>query len=170
MNTSERRTKILNLMYQSSAPISGSVLARECGVSRQIIVSDIAALREKHSIIATSKGYICQKPKTAQRVLKLVHSDEEIEAELSTIVKNGGRVKDVFVWHKIYGKIEAPMEISTLMDIAEYIESLKTGRSRPLKKVTYEYHYHTIEANDEETLDKVEKALDEKGFLVKEEI
>lgn len=56
-----------------------------------------------------------------------------------------------------------------MMDVAEYTESLKNGRSRPLKKVTYEYHYHTIEADSEETLDNVERALAEKGFVVKEE-
>lgn len=169
MNTSERREKIFGIISHSSAPVSGSALAKECGVSRQIIVSDVAALKGKHDIIATSRGYILSRPPAVTRVLKLIHSDEEIEDELSTVVKNGGRLKDVFVWHKIYGKIEAPLEIRTMMDVAEYVESLKNGRSRPLKKVTYEYHYHTIEADSEEILDKVEKALDEKGFIVKDE-
>lgn len=169
MNTSERREKIFDIISHSDAPVSGSALAKECGISRQIIVSDVAALKEKHDIIATSRGYIMSRPAAVTRVLKLIHSDEEIEEELSAVVKNGGRVKDVFVWHKIYGKIEAPLVIRSMMDVAEYIESLRSGRSRPLKKVTYEYHYHTIEADSEETLDKVERALDEKGFLVREE-
>lgn len=169
MNVSERRNRIVDIIENSADPVSGSLLAKECGVSRQVIVSDIAALKEKHNIIATSRGYIISKPPAAVRVLKLIHSDEEIEEELSTVVKNGGRIRDVFVWHKIYGKIEAPLEIKSMMDVAEYTESLKNGRSRPLKKVTYEYHYHTIEADSEETLDNVERALAEKGFVVKEE-
>lgn len=168
MKTSERREKVLNLISQSAVPVSGAVLAKECGVSRQIIVSDISSLKEKYDIIATSRGYMLSKPKKSERILKLVHSDEEIEDELSTIVNHGGRVRDVFVWHKIYGKIEAPLGITTLLDISEYIESLKSGRSRPLKKVTYEYHYHTIEADNEAILDEVEKALDNKGYLVRE--
>ena len=98
----------------------------------------------------------------------LVHTDEEIEDELSTVVQNGGRVRDVFVWHKIYGKIEAPLKIQTALDVTDYMESLKSGRSRPLKNVTYEYHYHTIEADTEEILDQVEQALDKKGYLVRE--
>ena len=169
MNGDERRTKILNLISDSREPLSGSVLAGKMSVSRQIIVQDISKLKEQgNDIIATSRGYILSKVKASERILKLVHSDEEIEDELSTIVECGGRIKDVFVWHKIYGKIEAPLEIATAMDINEYIESLKNGRSRPLKKVTYEYHYHTIEADNEKILDDVEKALDDKGYLVRE--
>ena len=169
MKTSERREKIINLISHSTAPVSGSALAKECGVSRQIIVSDVAFLKEKYDIIATNRGYIIQKPKGVERILKLHHSDDETEDELTTVVNSGGRVKDVFVWHKIYGKIEVPLGISTMLDVSEYIESLKNGRSRPLKKVTYDYHYHTIEADSEAILDNVEKALAEKGYLVRED-
>lgn len=168
MNTAERRKQLIRLLSQSVQPVSGAALAQECGVSRQIIVSDMAALKEEYPILATSRGYILSKPPAAVRVLKLVHTDEEIEDELSTVVQNGGRVRDVFVWHKIYGKIEAPLKIQTALDVADYMESLKSGRSRPLKNVTYEYHYHTIEADTEEILDQVEQALDKKGYLVRE--
>lgn len=168
MNASGRREKIIKIMSERDEAVSGSFLAGECGVSRQVIVSDIAALKESYDIISTSRGYMLSKPAAVTRVLKLIHSDEEIGDELSTVVKNGGRLRDVFVWHKIYGKIEAPLEIRTMTDVAEYIESLKNGRSRPLKKVTYEYHYHTIEADSEEVLDRVEHALEEKGFVVRE--
>ena len=168
MKASERREKILELISQSTVPVSGAQLADECGVSRQIIVSDIAALKKKNDIISTSRGYIINRPAPFTRVLKLVHSDEEIENEFAAVVSNGGRIKDVFVWHKIYGRIEAPLNIGTELDIAEYMESLKSGRSRLLKKITCEYHYHTIEADSEEVLDKVEKALDKCGYLVYE--
>ena len=35
----------------------------------------------------------------------LVHEDDEVEEELSTIVDAGGHVKDVFVYHKVYGAV-----------------------------------------------------------------
>ena len=73
MNTSERREKIFDIISHSDAPVSGSALAKECGVSRQIIVSDVAALKEKHDIIATSRGYILSRPAAVTRVLKLIH-------------------------------------------------------------------------------------------------
>ena len=64
MNTSERRKQILDIISQSNMPIPGARLAEDSGVSRQIIVSDISALKESHDIIATSKGYILQKKKS----------------------------------------------------------------------------------------------------------
>lgn len=168
MNTSERRVKILNIISDSNNPVSGTRLASECGVSRQIIVSDISELKKEHDIIATSKGYVLQKPKLAERILKVVHTDDEIEDEFRSVISLDGRIRNVFVWHKIYGKIEAPLEIANERNIAEYMESLKSGRSTPLKRVTSEYHYHTIEAKNEEILDKIEKALAKKGYLVEE--
>ena len=45
MNGAERRMRILELLQQANGPLSGSALARELGVSRQIIVQDMALLR-----------------------------------------------------------------------------------------------------------------------------
>ena len=44
-----RREQLLQMLRNSTAPISGSVLARSLGVSRQVIVQDIALLRAKAS-------------------------------------------------------------------------------------------------------------------------
>lgn len=169
MNALQRREEIFDYIKQSSAPVSGSVLSQKFGVSRQIIVSDIAYLKDMgNDIIPTNKGYIFNHT-IAQRVVKVVHTDAEIEDELSSIVELGAKIVNVFVWHKIYGRIEAPLNVGTAMDIREYMQGLNTGRSGPLKRVTSEYHYHTIEAENDETLDRVEKMLKEKGYLVSEE-
>lgn len=168
MNTSQRRVQIIDIISDSSTPVSGARLACECGVSRQIIVSDISELKKEYDIISTSKGYVLNKPKLSQRIFKVVHSDDEIEDEFRTVIGLGGRIRNVFVWHKIYGKIEATLEIADERDISEYMESLKSGRSTPLKRVTSEYHYHIIEAINNEILDKIEQALEDKNYLVKE--
>lgn len=42
-----RREKLLDILKNSSAPVSGSALARQLGVSRQVIVQDIALLRAR---------------------------------------------------------------------------------------------------------------------------
>lgn len=170
MNSSERLKEILNKITNSSAPVSGSALARELGVSRQIIVKDIAALKEHGAdIISTTKGYMLNRVPLPERVFKVVHKDDEIRTELETVINNGGTVKDVFVWHKIYGRLYAELNIRTIQDINEYIDSLKNGRSSPLKNVTSEYHYHTVSANSEATLDIIGGALEAVGFLVKDE-
>lgn len=55
-----RRQEILKLLRSANLkPISGSDMAKELGVSRQVIVQDISLLRAKnYNIIATTKGYI----------------------------------------------------------------------------------------------------------------
>ena len=56
---SQRRKRILTMMRQSSRPLSGGALGRDTGVSRQVVVQDIALLRtEGYPIIATARGYI----------------------------------------------------------------------------------------------------------------
>lgn len=170
MNSSERLNEILSIISDSAAPISGSALARRLGVSRQIIVKDIAALKEQGAdIISTTKGYIIHHAPKPERVFKVVHKDDEIRTELEAIISSGGTVKDVFVWHKIYGRLSAELNIRTMQDINEYIDSLKNGRSSPLKNVTSEYHYHTVSAESEAALDSIGSALESAGFLVKDE-
>ncbi len=170
MSASERAEAILERISHSSSPVSGSRLSQEFGVSRQIIVKDIAALKAQgNDIIATTKGYMLHRVPMPERVFKVVHNDDEIRQELQTIVDAGGIILDVFVWHKIYGKIEGELNIRTYQDITEYINSLRNGRSSPLKKVTNEYHYHTIAAESEAALDRVCRELDRIGFLVKDE-
>lgn len=170
MKSVERREKILELISRSLKPISGTSLAEQTGVSRQIIVNDIAVLKDSGSnIISTSRGYIINQPSRAERIYKVVHTDEEIEKELRAIVDNGGEIRNVFVWHRVYGKIEGELDISTGEGVAEYLKSLRNGRSSPLKNVTSGYHYHTVCAANELVLDKIEEALDNMGFLVKDE-
>lgn len=61
MTGTERRMELLRLIKESKEPVKGSELSRKLGVSRQVIVQDIALLRaKKHNIIGTTMGYICQ--------------------------------------------------------------------------------------------------------------
>ena len=90
-----------------------------------------------------------------------------VEEELSTIVDAGGHVKDVFVYHKVYGVIRANMDIKSRRDVRNYLEEIRTGKSSLLKNVTSGYHYHTICAESEEVLDAIQEELKNKGFLAK---
>ena len=108
-----------------------------------------------------------EKKKEAVRVLKVIHSDEDVEKELNTIVDMGGKVQNVFVYHKVYGVVKADMNIKSRMDIREYLNDLRTGKSSLLKNVTSGYHYHTITADSEEILDMIQEKLQELGFLAK---
>ena len=61
MNARERRRAIMGVLEGAKEPVSGSALAREVGVSRQVVVQDIALLRaDGHDIVATNRGYVLQ--------------------------------------------------------------------------------------------------------------
>ena len=97
----ERREKILNMLMNSEKPLSGSALGKSTGVSRQVVVQDIALLRtEGHEILATPRGYQMEKTAPCVRLFKMCHTEEETEQELCAIVDLGGTVMDVIVNHR----------------------------------------------------------------------
>ena len=147
--------------------MSGNSLSEMFDVSRQVIVQDIALLRAAgFPIVSTNRGYLCRSDSGASRVFKVCHANEDIVDELYAIVDLGGRVMDVFVNHKVYGKLQADLDIGSRREVEELIQGIRSGKSSPLLNVTSGYHYHTVTAKSEEILDLVEKALREKEYLV----
>ena len=102
-----------------------------------------------------------------RRIFKVQHTDAQIEEELNMIVDNGGRLLDVFIFHKIYGLIRADLPIKSRLDVQNFMEGISTGKSFPLKNVTSGFHYHTVLADDEKTLDLIQEKLKQAGFLAK---
>ncbi len=167
MTGSERRAGIIRQIQKSSKPVSGSELAKSYNVSRQVIVQDIALIRANgYDIISTNRGYILNIPRSVSRVFKVQHTDEELTDELYAIVDLGGCVENVMVNHKVYGHIEANLNISSRRKVYEFMNDIKSGKSSPLKNITSNYHYHTISADSEETLDLIENELRQMGFLI----
>lgn len=167
MTGSDRRQEILKNIKESDRPVSGSKLAKDYDVSRQVIVQDIALLRASgYDIISTNRGYVLEGQTCAERVFKVRHTDEQLETELCTIVDLGGQVKNVMVNHKVYGHIEAELGITSRRKVKEFLEDIESGKSTPLKNITSDYHYHTVTADSEETLGLIEDELRKLGFLV----
>ena len=184
MTGEERRTEIVRILSDATEPVSGIQLAEHFDVSRQVIVQDIALLRAKNiDIISGKKGYLVKnntdKPETSgdgnnysearqfSRIFKVIHDDKDVEKELTLIVDLGGRIQDVFVYHKIYGVIRGELNISTREDVANYMKNLNSGKSSMLKNVTSGFHYHTVYAVSELMLDVIQEKLAEYGFLAK---
>lgn len=166
MKAAERRNAIANFLLAEDNAVSGGELSEKFGVSRQIIVQDITVLKGLgYDILSTHNGYIIQKSPLKERVLKLHHTTEQTEDELSLIVRLGGTVVDVFVWHKVYGKMEAKLNIFSDLHVKQFIEGVRTGKSTELMNITGGYHYHTIRAESEEVLDQIEKVLEERGYI-----
>ena len=167
MNAEKRRENILKLLAESDSPLSGTDLAKCLAVSRQVIVQDIALIRAAgYDIISTHRGYLLNEPISVSRVFKVQHTDEQTEEELYSIVDLGGTVANVMVNHKVYGQMEAELNINSRKKAKDFIDDIKSGKSSPLKNITSNYHYHKVVADSEETLDMIEETLQEKGFLV----
>lgn len=168
MNGEERRKQILLILTKADKPVSGLALAEKFEVSRQVIVQDIALLRANGTaIFSTNRGYLLEQNGEVSRVFKVIHTDDEVEDELTTIIDCGGKVVDVFVYHKVYGVLRAEMNIKSRRDIQNYRNGITSGKSTLLKNVTSGYHYHTITAESEEILDLIQEKLQERGFLAK---
>ncbi|MCR4946113.1 MAG: transcription repressor NadR [Lachnospiraceae bacterium] len=168
MTGDERRENIKSLLTSSDKPVSGSALSKSFGVSRQVIVQDIALLRkEGYDIASTNLGYVVQKTPGVSRVFKTKHSDEDAAAELYAIVDSGGVCKDVFVYHKVYGVVRAGINIRSRDDADRYLQEINSGKSFLLKNITSDYHYHTVSAESTEILDKIQQKLQKLGFLAR---
>ena len=113
-------------------------------------------------------SYIIKSNPHIERVFKVRHTSEQTEDELSCIVGLGGTVVDVFVWHKVYGKVEAPLNIFSPMHVKQFMEGVRTGQSSELMHITGGYHYHTVRAESEAVLDRIEAALNERNYIVPE--
>ena len=57
------------------------------------------------------------------------------------------------------------MDIKSRYHVKQFLDDIASGKSSLLKNVTSGYHYHTVLADSEETLDLIEKSLKEHGFL-----
>lgn len=168
MKGSDRRKKLVEILKKSDKPVSGTSLSKELTVSRQVIVQDITLLRSAGmDIISTHRGYVLNKTDGYERIFKVIHEDEDVERELSLIVDLGGRVKDVFIYHKVYGVVRAEMNICSRRDVKNYLEEIRNGKSSLLKNVTSGYHYHTVAADSELILDIIQDELKKAGFLAK---
>ena len=90
MNTEKRREILMKRLREAKQPLTGTKLARELGVSRQIIVGDISILRaEGTQIFATPRGYIMPQEagdKSIKATIVCHHDATAMEKELQAVV------------------------------------------------------------------------------------
>lgn len=171
MTGEDRRNHILQRLMSRMEPISGTALAGEFHVSRQVIVQDIALMRaENHAILSTNKGYLYHReeltPSMPKRVFFVRHTTRQVLEEFMTVIDLGGKILDVMVEHEIYGQIRADLLIETAQDAREFNEKLLSSRDNPLKVLTDDCHYHTVAAPSEKLLDLIEQEFQARGFLI----
>lgn len=167
----DRRQQLLDLLKASDKPIPGSYLADTLDVSRQTIVQDIAFLRrDGFEIVSTTQGYVLQHGSKTQyrEVLGIIHDPDQLKRELEILVAHHVAVEDVFIDHPVYGRIKGELNIVTPKDIKQFLEKRARSPIPLFSEVTGGLHYHTLVAEDAETILEAKSVLKEEGFqLVK---
>jgi len=170
LSSEVRRQEIMRLLRGGSI-ITGSVLSEKLGVTRQVIVADIALLRASgEQIIATPQGYMANLMPSAPAVRQTIASRhapdlESIRAELNLIVDHGVTVLDVSVEHPLYGEITGNLRIKNRRDVEAFVAKLTSSQAEPLSILTGGLHLHTIECEDRETLSLLIEELKRRNFL-----
>ena len=165
MTAIERRNTIYQVL-SADTPISATALAGRFGVTRQVVVGDIALLRaEGRSVIATPRGYIIPVPDGFLRTIACVHNAAQTRDELNAMVDCGCTVIDVVVEHPVYGQLTAPLAISSRYDVEQFIEKMASASASPLSALTEGIHLHTLSCPDEEVFDHLRDKLREMGML-----
>ena len=171
MDAQERRQHIARRLDGAQGPVNATTLARECSVSRQIIVGDIALLRAGGlDIAATPRGYMVQRsPAGLVRRVAVRHDGQAMEAELNAMVDQGCTVLDVIVEHPIYGQLTGPLQLSNRYQVGQFIQRCRDQAAAPLSLLTEGIHLHTISCPDQAAYERVCRALEELGVLLKED-
>ena len=168
MKAADRRKKMMDILSESTEPVSGSALARMLSVSRQVIVTDIAILRaEGMEITSTSHGYLVVHEHQARRIFKVQHSRADCEKELQRGGDCGAIVEEGVGRPRAAGILRGELNIRSRLDVQNFLESIRTGKSTLLSSTTEGFHYHTLLAPSEEILDLIENRLWEMGFLAR---
>ena len=168
MNAAERRTKIIELLAASDRPMSATALAARCGVSRQIIVGDIALLRAGGAeISATPRGYVL--PRATDGITRTIacrHALAQTGQELDILVDNGCTVLDVIVEHPVYGQLTGQLQISSRYDVEQFLARIRDSDAAPLSMLTGGLHLHTLCCPNEDAYTRACAALKAAGLLL----
>ena len=168
MTASQRRAAILEQLQTADTPLSATTLANALGVSRQIIVGDVALLRAGGvDIQATPRGYVMGVERSGvTAVLACVHTGADMERELNAMVDQGAEVVDVIVEHPVYGQLTGPLLLRSRYDVSQFLK--KAEGVPPLSALTDGIHLHTVRCPDEATLQRLTAVLKAEGFLLEE--
>ena len=177
MKATQRRDLLIQTLNQATTPLKATSLAKEFGVSRQIIVGDVAILRASHyDIIASNQGYLLADKATSVdesryrgKIVCQHLADQAIE-ELTIIINHGGFVENVEVDHPYYGILKASLQIKNQEDLKEFQTAMDKSTGTMLSSLTNGIHLHTITTPDEATFDAIKADLNSVSILLDETI
>ncbi|WP_066637727.1 transcription repressor NadR [Desulfolucanica intricata] len=168
----DRKENILRILQATNKPTTGNDLAKLLGVSRQVIVQDVAILRAQGiDILATPQGYLLMKQKLEppkRTILAVKHQFEQTQDELYVLVDNKLKVIDVVVEHPIYGELRGYLMLESRADVNQFINNIKAGGASLLSSLTGGVHLHTVEYNNAKDLIRAQDRLAELNLLAQD--
>ena len=167
MDTKTRRIKILEDLKETTKPLNATMLAKKYGVSRQIVVGDIAILKaQQEPIVASVKGYLYLHDESeGVYTIACKHSADDTREELQIIVDNGGVIMDVIVDHPLYGELVGNLDIASRYDIDQFMDKLASTKAKNLSEMNEGVHLHTIKCNDITVYERIKEQLRNCGYL-----
>ena len=171
MGAETRRAQIIATLEGRKEYLNASKMAELLGVSRQVIVSDIALLRAQgHNILSTPRGYLLERAEASgySDIIVCNHGKEKIRDEFYHIVDNGGVVLDVSIDHPIYGLLSASLNIRSRFDANLFIEQISQASAKPLSALTEGLHTHRIRCENREDFLRIQQELRALEILVEE--
>ena len=169
MDAASRRRAIARALEEASFPVAASALGEKLGVSRQIIVGDVALLRAGGmDIIATPRGYVLGSGhgEGLRRTVACVHGYDGMERELNIMVDNGCTVLDVVIEHAVYGQLTGELRLKSRRDVQEFMRRSRENGGSPLSTLTGGIHLHTLLCPDEASFDRCKSELKAAGILL----
>lgn len=165
----KRRKAILAQLQTTKQAYSATKFAKELGVSRQVIVGDVALLRAAgENIIATARGYKLASEELVEGFMAKIavqHDESQTQLELETILSFGAEILDVIVEHDLYGELVGGLYISNEIEMLNFMQKYEKSQARLLSQLTNGIHLHTIRYQKAKDLAQIKQALAEQGIL-----
>ena len=169
MDAAARRSAIARTLSEAHGPVPAAALGERYGVSRQIVVGDIALLRAGGmEITATPRGYVLGSGAETgeRRTVAVCHGFDGLERELNIMVDNGCTVLDVVIEHAVYGQLTGELHLANRRDVREFMRRVNAEGAAPLSTLTAGIHTHTLLCEDEESYRRCVEDLRAAGMLL----
>ena len=82
------------------------------------------------------------------------------------MVDHGLKVLDVIVEHAVYGELRGSLMMTSRDDVREFAQRIEAGEVALLSELSGGVHLHTVEAPNQERLERARQDLREHGYLV----
>lgn len=172
MKNQERRKKILEILRNSSSPVTGDQLAKDLDVSRQVIVLDMALLRSAGTaIVSTRRGYQINGRSLTMDFecrYKAMDTDGAME-EMNIVVDNGGMIASITLLPDFCGPIQAFLNLKNRRDVKQYLENFRAYNIPLIATLSKGIHTLTVAADSQEELEAIRQNLQDAGILISEE-